>query len=945
MKRRQFLEQGLISLTALETLGTAGSFRAQASEGTAIQFENEFLRIAIGRDGQNLQFLDKRTGNDYSSRTPISYFARIRKGGKEYNVSEASYAAGQLTLGFGESQASAVVKILAERRYFILEVLSVSGPEVQELTFFDLPLTLQGAAQDRFASCVLALNLQTNVPELPGPSSRLRALCYPRFGLAGARAAIIGCPPAQLREVMQELVLAAPDVPHSPVGGPWALDAKINRGSYLFSFGNVTEKTVDGWIKAAQDLGLNQIDFHGGKSFRFGDCRPNPEMYPRGRASLKAVIDKLHNAGIAAGLHTYSFFMDKTCPWVTPVPDARLASDATFTLAAPLTAESTTVPAVEPTQDVSAITGFFVRNSVTLQIEEELVTYTGVAKQSPFGFTGCTRGAYGTHAAPHPAGAKARHLKECFGLFVPDGDSTLLAEVAAHTAEMFNECGFDMMYLDALDGEDVLGGSENAWHYGSKFVFEIWKRLEKPASMEMSTFHHHLWYVRSRMVAWDVPSRSYKKFIDLHCASNEEYARMFLPGQMGWWAFRGWTDPQREPMTEDVIEYLCGKCLGTESCLAVMGVDPEKISPVSQKLGPVLKRYETLRLSSYFPESVKAKLRVPGAEYTLAQGSNGAWQFRPVQYAAHKVQGLNNWSSAWTSQNKFGRQPLALRLEALMSAGPYDAPGNVVVAGFSEAQEFAEHAANSGVAAELLPSSAQVKVPPASGCFRALNSGSQREGAWSKAGKIFRPALDLGKHQALGVWVHGDGQGELLNFQLRSPEHISLAISEHYLPVDFTGWRYFELIEPEGERYAHYTWPYGDNYSIYFFSLDYPHLESLSVWYNNLPPGKQVSCYLSPIKALPLVKAKLSNPVVTVNGRTLKFPTQIESGCCLEFRSLADCKLYGPDMELLAEVKPEGDVPFLEEGGNEVSFTCDAPAGINPRANVTMISRGEPLAR
>jgi hypothetical protein len=226
-----------------------------------------------------------------------------------------------------------------------------------------------------------------------------------------------------------------------------------------------------------------------------------------------------------------------------------------------------------------------------------------------------------------------------------------------------------------------------------------------------------------------------------------------------------------------------------------------------------------------------------------------------------------------------------------------------------------------------------------------LNNGSQREGAWTKAGKIFRPALDLGKHQALGVWVHGDGQGELLNFQLRSPEHISLAISEHYLPVDFTGWRYFELIEPEGERYAHYTWPYGDNYSIYFFSLDYPHLESLSVWYNNLPPGKPVSCYLSPIKALPLVKAKLSNPVVTVNGRTLKFPTQIESGCCLEFRSLADCKLYGPDMELRAEVKPEGDVPLLEAGGNEVSFSCDAPAGVNPRANVTVISRGEALAQ
>ena len=259
------------------------------------------------------------------------------------------------------------------------------------------------------------------------------------------------------------------------------MEPKINRGSYLFNFGNLTEKTVDGWIQLVQRLGLNQIDFHGGKSFRFGDCRPNPEMYPRGRASLKAVIDKLHKAGIAAGLHTYSFFIDKNCPWVTPVPDSRLANDATFTLAAPLTAESAALSVIESTKDMSTITGFFVRNSVTLQIEDELITYSGVSKESPYGFTGCTRAAYGTRAAPHRAGAKVHHLKECFGLFVPDGDSTLFAEVAGKTAEMFNECGFDMIYLDALDGEDILGGSENGWHYGSKFVFEIWKRLKKPA--------------------------------------------------------------------------------------------------------------------------------------------------------------------------------------------------------------------------------------------------------------------------------------------------------------------------------------------------------------------------------------------------------------------------------------------------------------------------------
>ena len=182
---------------------------------------------------------------------------------------------------------------------------------------------------------------------------------------------------------------------------------------------------------------------------------------------------------------------------------------------------------------MSTIIGGAIRNSVTLRIENELIVYSGVANQPPFGFSGCRRGAHGTQIAAHSQGAKVHHLKECFGLFVPDPDSTLFTEIAARNAEIVNACGFDMMYLDALDGEDLLGGAENAWHYGSRFVYEIWKRLKRPILMEMSTFHHHLWCVRSRYCAWDHPTRSYKKFIDLHCAEGEGYRRMFIAGRIG----------------------------------------------------------------------------------------------------------------------------------------------------------------------------------------------------------------------------------------------------------------------------------------------------------------------------------------------------------------------------------------------------------------------------
>ncbi|UCH35938.1 MAG: hypothetical protein JSV65_06175 [Armatimonadota bacterium] len=911
------------------------------------QLENDHAIYEVGSNGQNLRLVDKRTGEDYCVTKPRSAFAEIRKGGRRYAASAVSYEGGYFDIQFGGANVSAVVRAVAERRYFTLEVLSVTGEDVEEMVFANVHLTLKGSPKESFACSALALNLQTNVPELPGASKRLWAACYPKFGFAGAKVALIACPQSALRAVMQEVVTAAPDLPHSPIGGPWALDAEINQGSYLFNFGNLSDQTVDEWIEVARTLGFNQIDFHGGNSFRFGDCRPNPDTYANGFASLKGVIDRLHAAGIRAGLHTYAFFIDKRCPWVTPVPDPRLAKDATFTLAEALDVESDTMQVVEPTSGMSAITGFFVRNSVTLRIDDELITYSGVSNEPPFVFTGCQRGACGTSPAPHGAGAEVHHLKECFGLFVPDPDSTLLAEVAGKTAEAFNQCGFDMMYLDALDGEDVLGGPEYGWHYGSKFVFEIWKRLERPALMEMSTFHHHLWYVRSRMGAWDHPTRSHKRFIDIHCAANRENRRMFLPGQLGWWAVKTWSGAQGEPTFPDDIEYLCCKALANDTGLSLMGMDPGNIAkvPVLARLAGIFRRYEELRHAGSVPESVKARLRAPGQEFTLTQSAGGSPQFRPVQYAKHKVQGMDGWSNAWRVKNRFGRQPVQLRIEALLSAGAYDAPDNLTLADFADPAEFTDRASRSGVQADLATSSAEVKVGAASGRFTAANTGARRKSAWAKMVKVFDVPLDMSERQALGVWVHGDGQGEVLNLQLTSPAHIVAGIGDHYIVVDFTGWRYFELIEPEGERYSDYFWPYGGAYAIYRESVDYGHVASLGLWYNNIPQGNTVTCYLSPVRALPLANVKLRNPSVTVGGETIVFPVEIESGAYLEFRSMSDCTLYDPQGKMVCDVQPQGAAPELAPGENQVAFECDVPAGATPntRAYVTVISQGKAL--
>jgi hypothetical protein len=917
------------------------SGRPAAAVETVLTLQTRDARLDVGADGRTLAFADRATGTNHAAR-PAAPFASARIGGRVVAATAASASGGALSLRFGDSGATATLQLRAHRHHFTVEVLEVAGDGVEELVFANIPLALKGRADEPFAACALALNLRTNVRALPGASSRLEALCYPRFGFKGARVALIGCPQGDLRQVLKDVVASAPDLPRSPIGGPWAMDSAANYESYLFNQVVMTPENVDAWIELAKAFGITQIDFPGGGVFRYGDCQPNPKAYPNGWSDFRKVTDRLHAAGLKAGLHTYAQFISKATSWVTPVPDPRLGADATFTLAADLSADAKAVPVVESTADRSAVTGGSVRNSVTLQIGDELIVYSATAADAPFSFSGCKRGALDTRPAAHRAGDKVRHLKECFGLFVPDGDSTLLAEVAVKTAEAFNAGGFDMLYLDALDGSDIFAGPENAWHYQSKFVFEIWKHLERPAIAEMSTFSHHLWCVRSRMGAWDHPSRAHKKFIDVHVDGNLDNRRMYLPSHLGWWALKTWRGPKGEPTFADDIEHLMVRALAMDSGISLMGVTPEtfRTVPAFARLAPIMKSYETLRRSGRVGREVKDALAVPGDEFTLLRDPSGGPQFRRVHHVPHKVGGLDGWSDRWIATNRFARQALQLRIEALMSVAPYDAPDAVEIGGISATGGTVGTGARAGVSGAWTTSSVRTAAGAAAGRLSASNSLPERRGSWFRAVCSFDPLLDLKGREALGVWVHGDGKGETVNIQLQSPRQYHGGTADHYILVDFSGWRYVELVEPDAGRFADYTWPYGNPYAIYRESVNHAAVSSVALYVNDLPPRDTATCHLGPIRALPTVAARWANPSVTIGGRTLLLPVEMTSGSYLEFRSMEDCKLYGPAGELLRDVAPRGEVPDLEPGGNDVRFACDPSGSVRPRARVTLITHG-----
>ncbi len=576
-----------------------------------------------------------------------------------------------------------------------------------------------------------------------------------------------------------------------------------------------------------------------------GHYTPRKDLYPHGLAGLKSMVDKIHAAGLKAGLHTLTGCISVNDRWVTPVPDKRLCRDAILTLAAPLTANDTIIQTTEaPPSNLTIDWSYAAGSGNTLQIGDEIIAYTGISRHAPYGFTGCTRGKWGTKPAPHNPGAKVEHLKAIYNAYMPDEASTLVDELANSIATVYNSCGFDALYLDGAEG---MGD----WHAVAVMKRAIFTRLKRRALVESSDSDAESWSFLSRVGALDHPFFGLKRFVDMHFAQlSSEQNTLLLPEQAGWWSISG---PAYDYDAErpDEMEYLAAKCLGWDVPMSLenvtLGARPANAR--QSELLAMLGRYERLRLAGYFSNAVREKLRVPGDEFHLEQDAQGEWQLVPTDYLDHRVTALTDGSNTWAVPNRYSNQPVKLRIQALYAPDPYDTAQAAPLTDFTNVSE--EFQAGSGsapnVKVSITSATDEVKAGQTSGVFWARNDGPSRQGAWAHVDKTFAPSFNASRYGALGLWVYGDGKGELLNLQLNNPPDSEPCWDDHYIRVDFTGWKYFELLlrERDAEEWARYSWP-DTPFGVYGVELQRNRVGGLRLFYTDLPPGEEVKCCLKP---------------------------------------------------------------------------------------------------
>lgn len=880
----------------------------------SIVFNGETFQLTLSADGKIASFagLDqKELLNEKSD--PAFAQIRLTKEAKPLPCSAIACDGETLTVEFRSNDAEpatrrAVFRVEEKSRFITFELTALEGGDWYALEFAKITTNIDYAAQDGIGATSVAMKLGSVPLAMPGKSTLLGGKTYAATFSHGAKIALIAAPKPELRSATQDAcsTIVPGEMPLSAAGGPWAADTDKSYGNYIITFAAITADQAPKWIEHLKKFGIDQVDFHQGNAFRQGDFHFNETAYPNGIADFRAMSDRLRENGLIAGLHTYAEFLSGSSKFVTPVPHPDLDTMAEWSLAADIDADADMIPVAESTADVSTVTGFFVRNSLVLRIDDELIQFSEPKKEAPFGFARCQRGAYGTARAEHKSGSAVRQMTFMFGLFSPKADSDLFLEIARETARAYNEGGFSMIYLDALDGTHAITpDKELVWFYDTLFVNEIIQNCVEPPLIEYSTMNSNIWLCRSRMGAWDSAHRGYRQFFDKHFASNRQSAdAAFLPGQIGWLAICPSAGDeldgfQKQTLFSEDVHYLGAKLLAHNYGYSILDIPLEGIRPAAEANGILLARYNKIRRDKTLPAETLERLRDPALDVLLLSSDEGD-KIVTAHYSRFEPTDENR---SFELDNTDAAQTPYIRIENRYSAGEPDSPDAIELIRLDE--------------------NAPVK---------------------NIASAVFDPPLDLSKNLAMGMWIYGDGQGEKINIRVESPSHLVSGHTDHFVTVDFTGWRFVRFAEAQNGLGGDENWPVpcGGIYGEYREKVHYNAVSAVHL----MVIGEGGGLKFRTLKALPIVSYELINPTLQIGDQTFGFNASIASGHYLEYDpkiDSANAVVRDPSGNVVSQAPAQKEFSPIPAAKSTATFSAETSADAPLRAKVTVRTLGEPL--
>ncbi len=486
------------------------------------------------------------------------------------------------------------------------------------------------------------------VPPIPGET------------VVGSKIALFGVAADSALERVGEIEIAE-GLPHPTFQGTWSRKSRELGRSYLIA--GFSEDTIDEMIAYAKRGNFLSL-YHPGPFKSWGHYELNPRDFPNGEAGMAMCAAKAKAAGLLIGVHTLTNFINTNDPFVTPVPDKRLAKTGSSNLVGDIGPNDTTIEVASPEYFNNTNSNWL----KTVLIDEELIRYGEVSASPPWQLLNCQRAAFGTNASAHKRTAEvAKLLDHPYKVFLTNYE--LQHEVAKRLAALFNRTGITHLDFDGHEGCHSSGQGDFAIEMFAKVFYDNVDHFVHNGTSNSQPFYWHIntccnwgepWYggFRSSMAQYRINNQAMLE-------------RNFMPKMLGWFQLTAET-------TLADIEWLMARSAGYNSGFALStSRDVLNRNPLTNTLLDTIRNWESLRMQNAFTTAQCEAMRDTDREFHLAKSDDG---FLLHSYLASKVYEHRHYErqpgeptyAQWKYTQPGVAQPLQFTLELKGETGAID---------------------------------------------------------------------------------------------------------------------------------------------------------------------------------------------------------------------------------------------------------------------------------
>lgn len=182
------------------------------------------------------------------------------------------------------------------------------------------------------------------------------------------------------------------------------------------------------------------------------------------------------------------------------------------------------------------------------------------------------------------------------------------------------------------------------------------------------------------------------------------------------------------------------------------------------------------------------------------------------------------------------------------------------------------------------------------------------------------PALDLTKHQGIGMFVEGDGSGGTLVVSVIC----GTTGRDYAVPLTFTGKQWVEIPSAEQGLRAKTWGPIGHGLGIWA-GINYGHVIGVAIGVGYLPPHGRSNVTVSGLQALAEISEPLVDPKITVGDKTVQANGTLRTYDHFTLAPDGTFMIYDPSWKLLSNGSV-GEV-FNPLNLDNFEMTPSAPAG------------------